>query len=189
MMRTAAVILAAGQGTRMKSRLPKVLHRVVGRELVLWPVSSAQRLDVDEVVLVVGNGEAQVREVVGDDVAYVRQDQRLGTGHAVLQAREALLGRTDAVLVLYGDMPALSWQTIERLLATHEANRPAMTILTVVSDDPMGFGRIVRDEQGVVKAIVEEAVATPEVLAIKELNCGVYCFDAEWLWRGCQMCQ
>jgi bifunctional UDP-N-acetylglucosamine pyrophosphorylase/glucosamine-1-phosphate N-acetyltransferase len=179
----AAVILAAGQGTRMKSDLPKVLHPVLGVPMVLWSVRHAQALGADPVVLVVGNGAEEVRRTVGEGVLYALQAERLGTGHATLQARPLVQGKAESVLVLYGDMPALRLETLQRLVALHQERRPAVTMLTVVAEDSMGFGRVVRDAAGRVRAIVEEAVATPEILAIKELNCGVYCFDAAWLWR------
>ena len=179
----AAVILAAGLGTRMKSSLPKVLHRVCGLPMILWSVTNARSLSADPIVLVVGYGAEDVHATVGDNVLYAQQEQQLGTGHATLQAREQLLGRAGAVLVLYGDMPTLRLDTLERMVALHSAKRPAMTILTALSNDSMGFGRVVRDGAGRVREVVEEAVATPEILALKELNCGVYCFDSEWLWR------
>ncbi len=178
----AAVILAAGQGTRMKSALPKVLHPVCGLPMVMWSVQNAQALGADPIVLVVGIGADAVQQTVGNGVLYAHQAQQLGTGHAALQARELLQGKADAVLVLYGDMPALRPETLQRLVALHRERRPTMTILSVLSDDSMGFGRVVRDAQGHVQAVVEEAVATPEIMALKELNCGIYCFDAEWLW-------
>ncbi|MHB1296130.1 MAG: bifunctional UDP-N-acetylglucosamine diphosphorylase/glucosamine-1-phosphate N-acetyltransferase GlmU [Anaerolineae bacterium] len=180
----AAVILAAGQGTRMRSSLPKVLHPVCGVPMVLWSVGNARKLGAEPVVLVVGVGADAVRAAVGDGVLYAEQAQQLGTGHAALQARDLLAGRSEAVLVLYGDMPNLRIETLERLVALHRESAPAITMLTVLSDDAMGFGRIVRDGDGRVREIVEEAVATPEILALKELNCGVYCFDADWLWRN-----
>ena len=179
----AAVILAAGQGTRMKSELPKVLHPVVGRPMILWSVLAAEALGAAPIVLVVGHGAERVQETVGERVRYVLQEQQLGTGHAVLQARETLLGQAEHVLVLYGDMPALRPETLQRLIAQHLERRPTVTMLSVLSEDSMGFGRVVRDAEGRVREIVEEAVATPEILALKELNCGVYCYDAAWLWR------
>ena len=179
----AAVILAAGEGTRMKSSLPKVLHRVGGLAMVLWTVRSARELGLDPIVLVVGNAAESVKEIVGEEVSYAFQVERLGTAHATLQARELLQGKSDAVLVLYADMPTLRLQTLQRLISLHAERRPAVTILTVESEDSMGFGRVVRDEAGHVVAIVEEAAATSEVLAIKELNCGIYCFDGDWLWE------
>lgn len=179
----AAVILAAGEGTRMKSSRPKVLHPVGGRSMVLWSVHSARAAGAGEVVLVVGEGAEVVKETVGDDVRYAFQGEQLGTGHATLQAQETLAGEVDSVLVLYGDMPTLRTETLQRLIRHHEEHRPAVTMLSVISKDSMGFGRVVRDEAGNVQEIVEEAVAGPEILAIEELNCGVYCFDADWLWE------
>lgn len=179
----AAVILAAGEGTRMKSSLPKVLHRVGGLPMVSWSVRSAQALGLDPIVLVVGTASDSVKETVGDTALYAFQGERLGTAHATLQAREVLQGKSDAVLVLYADMPTLRFETLQRLISLHMDRRPAVTILTVESEDSMGFGRVVRDEAGRVVRIVEEAAATPRVLKINELNCGVYCFDGDWLWE------
>ena len=184
MARLAAVILAAGEGTRMKSSLPKVLHPVGGVPMVLWSVQSARELGADPIVLVVGTGAQAVQETVGDQALYAFQAERLGTGHATLQARELLQGRADVVLVLYGDMPNLRTETLLHLFALHQERKPAITLLSVKADDSMGFGRVVRDEAGRVREIVEEAVATPEIMALKELNCGVYCFDADWLWAN-----
>jgi len=179
----AAVILAAGQGTRMKSSIPKVLHPVAGLPMIQWSVQNARILGADTIALVIGVGAEAVQQTVGDQVLYTVQEERLGTGHATLQARELLQGKADSVLVLYGDMPTLRLETLRRLVQLHHERRPAVTILSVLSDDSMGFGRVVRNQDGVVTAIVEEAVATPEILALKELNCGVYCFDGDWLWR------
>lgn len=176
-------ILAAGQGTRLKSQLNKVLHTVGGVPMVFWSVEHARALGGNPLVLVVGNDGDAVRAVVGDRAQYVIQQERLGTGHALLQAGPSLAGKADTVLSLYGDMPTLRLETLQRLVALHRETRPAMTVLAVRSNDSMGFGRIVRDAGGNVQAIVEEAVAPPEVLALTELNCGVYCFDAAWLWR------
>jgi bifunctional UDP-N-acetylglucosamine pyrophosphorylase/glucosamine-1-phosphate N-acetyltransferase len=167
----------------MCSELPKVLHPVGGRPLVQWAIASAQALGAQPIVLVIGNGADAVRQTVGDQVSYAVQAERLGTGHATLQARELLRGHPGAVLVLYGDMPTLRRETLQQLVQQQLGSAAALTMLTVLSDDSMGFGRVVRDAQGRVQAVVEEAVATPEILALKELNCGVYCFDADWLWR------
>jgi bifunctional UDP-N-acetylglucosamine pyrophosphorylase/glucosamine-1-phosphate N-acetyltransferase len=180
----AGLILAAGQGTRMKSALPKVLHPICGRPMAAWSVENARALGADPVALVVGHGADEVRAALGEGLLYVTQAERLGTGHAVLQAREALAGRADTVLVLYGDMPTLRPETLQRMVETHTSRRPAITMLTVHAEDSMGFGRVVRDGAGRVQAIVEEAAATPEILALTELNCGVYCFDAAWLWAN-----
>jgi bifunctional UDP-N-acetylglucosamine pyrophosphorylase/glucosamine-1-phosphate N-acetyltransferase len=181
-MKMAAVILAAGQGTRMKSDLPKVLHPLAGRPLVTYAVETARTLTDTDPVLVVGHGAEAVREAVDQGVVFVEQAEQRGTGHAVLQAREALRGRSDLVLVTYADMPLLTVETLRRLVEQQEQNTGPLTLLTLVADDPRGFGRIVRDESDAVLKIVEQAVASPEELAIRELNAGVYCFNAEWLW-------
>ena len=183
-MKLSVVILAAGQSTRMKSDVPKVLHPVAGRPMIRYGVNAAQQLGAGRPVLVVGHCGDQVREALADDAEYVEQTKRLGTGHAVMQARPVLEPRGGSVLVFYGDMPLLRTETLQALVdlhATHRKQSP-MTILTVVADDPMGFGRIMRDTTGRVLSVVEEAVATEDQRKIRELNCGVYCFESEWLW-------
>ena len=181
-MRVVAVILAAGQGTRIKSNLPKVLHPVAGEPMVLHAIGAAKGVSEDRPVLVVGVGGDRVRETVGERARYVDQQQQLGTGHAVLQARSLLVGQSDVVLVTYADMPLLRAETLHQLVERQRETRPAFTMLTVVQDATRGFGRVLRDASGAVEAIVEEVDATPEQLAIRELNAGVYCFDADWLW-------
>jgi bifunctional UDP-N-acetylglucosamine pyrophosphorylase / glucosamine-1-phosphate N-acetyltransferase len=178
----AVVILAAGEGTRMRSKLPKVLHPLAGRSLVAHALEAAQALTETPPVLIVGHGADAVKETVGDRAVFVEQAEQLGTGHAVLQAREALQGETDLVLVTYADMPLLTLETLRTLVERQRENPGPITMLALTRDDPRGFGRVVRDEEGAVIEIVEEAVATPEQLNIRELNAGVYCFDADWLW-------
>ena len=182
MSKLSIVILAAGQSTRMKSELPKVLHPLAGKPMVQYSVETAAQATSEKPLLVVGNGADDVRLAVGDQVIYVEQREQLGTGHAVLQARPLLEGRSETVLVCYADMPLLSAETLRRLLELHGEDKGPITMLTVEADDPMGFGRILRDEGGQLVGIVEEAVATEEQKAIRELNCGVYCFDNDWLW-------
>ncbi|MFZ5919369.1 MAG: bifunctional UDP-N-acetylglucosamine diphosphorylase/glucosamine-1-phosphate N-acetyltransferase GlmU [Chloroflexota bacterium] len=180
----AVVILAAGSSTRFHSSLVKVLHPLAGRPMIVYSVDLARSLGVQQPVLVVGNDADRVREYLGDRVAYVEQSEQLGTGHAVMQAHPALAGRSRMVLVLYGDMPLQRAETLRRLVALHRAGHAPVTMLTVLSDDSMGFGRILRDPiDHRILGIVEEAVATPEQLAIRELNTGAYCFQAEWLWQ------
>jgi bifunctional UDP-N-acetylglucosamine pyrophosphorylase/glucosamine-1-phosphate N-acetyltransferase len=185
-MKMTAVILAAGFGTRMKSALPKVMHPLLGRPLVDWAVRAVQPLLDAPPVLVVGHGREQVQQLLGDRCQYVVQEELLGTGHAVWQAEQKLRGAADVVLVTYGDMPLLRTATLEQLLAHFARARttanPAIAMLTVTRDDPQGFGRIVRDDAGAIVAIVEEADCTPQQKLIRELNPGVYCFDAAWLW-------
>jgi bifunctional UDP-N-acetylglucosamine pyrophosphorylase/glucosamine-1-phosphate N-acetyltransferase len=183
MSKLAVVILAAGEGTRMKSKIPKVLHPIAGRPMIEYVLDAVAALAEDKPVLVVGHGAEAVRGALGDALTYVVQEQQLGTGHAALQAQEALEGRAGAVLILYGDMPLLSSATVGTLVAAHEEGTAPITMLTCIHEEPMGFGRILRNEEGHVVGIVEEHEASPEQLAIQELNPGVYCFDASWLWE------
>jgi bifunctional UDP-N-acetylglucosamine pyrophosphorylase/glucosamine-1-phosphate N-acetyltransferase len=174
----------------MKSRLPKVLHPIAGRPMVLYVLDAVTGLIDSKPVLVVGHGAQVVQQAVGDAVTYVLQKQQLGTGHAVLQARKASQGHGDIVLVLYADMPLLSPDTLHSLVEAYQAHAGPITMLTCIhhglaagdGDDAMGFGRILRNAEGRVIGIIEEAQATPEQLAIRELNPGVYCFNGEWLW-------
>ncbi len=181
-MKLAVVILAAGQGTRIKSDLSKVLHPLAGRPLVTHAVETARALTDVRPVLVVGRGADAVRETVGDRAVFVEQAEQLGTGHAVLQAREPLQGQSSLVLVTCADVPLLTVETLRRLVERQQKNPGPITLLTFTNDDPRGFGRVMRDASGAVVQIVEDAVATPEQLAGRELNAGVYCFDADWLW-------
>jgi bifunctional UDP-N-acetylglucosamine pyrophosphorylase/glucosamine-1-phosphate N-acetyltransferase len=181
-MKLAAVVLAAGQGTRMKSQLPKVLHPIAGKPMVHWALDAVSETGAQPIVLVVGHHADQVRVSVGGRALFVEQTEQRGTGHAVLQARETLRGKADTILVTYGDMPLLTPATLQRLVAQHATSHATITMLTLISEDSMAFGRIVRDTNQHVINIVEEADATPAQLAIQELNCGVYCFDADWLW-------
>ncbi|WP_221088002.1 bifunctional UDP-N-acetylglucosamine diphosphorylase/glucosamine-1-phosphate N-acetyltransferase GlmU [Deinococcus aquaedulcis] len=173
------VILAAGQGTRMKSTLPKVLHPVAGRPMVAWAVKAAHELGARQVVVVTGHGAEQVEAALaGQPVVFARQAQQLGTGHAFLTGLEALHSHGDAdVLVLYGDTPLLRAQTLRDLLADHRARGSAFTVLTGELPDATGYGRILRDEQGAVSRIVEQKDATPEERAVREFNSGVYLMD------------
>src|SRR6267142_4369465 len=173
------VILAAGEGKRMRSRMPKVLHQLCGRPLISYPLRLAQTL-ADRVVMVVGPNAGGVRALAGDGVAIAEQRERLGTGHAVLQAREACPS-TGPLLVLAGDMPLLLLETIERLVEHHRASGAAATVLTAVVERPQGYGRVLR-QGGRVTRIVEERDATDDQKKISEINTSVYCFDSRRLW-------
>ncbi|MBN2047211.1 MAG: NTP transferase domain-containing protein, partial [Anaerolineaceae bacterium] len=167
----------------MKSKLPKVLHQVVGKPMVWYALRSAANLSSQKPVVVVGNGAEQVREALGEDAAeYVLQTERLGTGHAVKQAEQTLRGKGDLVLVINGDLPLLREETLERLVALQRDGGGVFSMATVESDHPRGFGRVVLAADGTVSAIVEEADCTPAQREIRVLNVGVYCFSAEWLW-------
>jgi bifunctional UDP-N-acetylglucosamine pyrophosphorylase/glucosamine-1-phosphate N-acetyltransferase len=181
-VKLASVILAAGQGTRMKSDLQKVLHTLLGKPMVAWAVETLQTVTGSQPALVVGHGKDAMRQAVGQTAILVEQTQRKGTGHAVLQARDAILGQSDLVLVTYADMPLLKAETLQQLAERQQQNAGPLTLLTLSSSNSRGFGRVVRDKSDAVCKIVEEAMATPKELAISELNAGAYCFDAEWLW-------
>lgn len=178
----SAVILAAGMSTRMKSKTVKVLHPIAGVPMIRYVLDNVATAGADPIVLVVGHGGQQVRDAVGQRPLYVEQLERLGTGHALLQARPALEGRGGAVLCLYGDMPLIRPQTLQRLIETQRRSKAVMALVTVGGEDSMGFGHIMRNAAGQVQAIVEEKVATPAELAIKEYNAGIYCFESDWLW-------
>lgn len=189
-MRISAVILAAGKGTRMKSDLPKILHRICGQPIVQYAIDAARSVTTDLPVVVIGHGADLVQKNIGADQArFAIQKEQLGTGHAVMQAEDTLTGQADLVLVTYGDMPLLRGETLQRLVDCQLGNPGPISMLTVLADNPRGFGRIVRNPGGTVAAIVEEALATPEQLSIRELNVGAYCFRAEWLWQALQRIQ
>jgi bifunctional UDP-N-acetylglucosamine pyrophosphorylase/glucosamine-1-phosphate N-acetyltransferase len=181
-MKITAVILAAGQGTRMKSDLPKVLHPVCGVPMIAHSLAALKTASNETPVVIIGHGAEAVREFLGKEAQCVIQDPQLGTGHAVQQAESSLRGKTDLVLVAYADMPLLRPETLKELVGLQKTNPGPITMLTVSSADPRGFGRVVRDSSGSVQAIVEEATATKEQLSIHELNVGAYCFSAGWLW-------
>lgn len=181
-MKVTAVLLAAGQGTRMKSTLPKVLHPLCGKPMVWHVLEALKAAATEKPVVVVGHGAEAVTNYLGDSAQTVLQEPQLGTGHAAMQAEALLKGQTDYVIITYADMPLLRAETFQRLAETQRLNSGPLSLLTVIADDPRGFGRIVRKPDGTVAAIVEEYVATPEQQQIKELNVGAYCFKADWLW-------
>jgi bifunctional UDP-N-acetylglucosamine pyrophosphorylase / glucosamine-1-phosphate N-acetyltransferase len=183
-MKVTAVLLAAGQGTRMKSDLPKVLHPLCGKPM-LWHVLEALKdAATEKPAVIVGHGAEEVKSYLGDSAECVLQEPQLGTGHAAMQAESLLTGKTDYVIVTYADMPLLRGDTFKSLLETQHLNSGPLSLLTVIADDPRGFGRIVRKADGTVEAIVEEYVATLEQQKIRELNVGAYCFKADWLWQA-----
>ena len=176
------VILAAGKGTRMYSDLPKPLHQVLGKPIINYVINAAEPLVDNPPVIVIGHKKNLFKEMLGDRYRYVEQKELLGTGHAVSQAEVLLRGNSDLVLVLPGDMPLVSPQTLKRLIDSQKSNTGPITLLTLLEDNPRGFGRVVRDQKGKIQAIVEEVDATPDQLTIKELNASMYCFKSDWLW-------
>ena len=181
MEETIAIMLAAGKGTRMKSNKSKLVHKIYGKELVKRAVETTKKAGIDDVIAVVGYLKEQVQDVLGDSVKYAVQEEMKGTGHAVMQAAKYLEGKKGKVLVLNGDVPILRPETIEKLLNKSIENKECATLLSAKYENPTGYGRIVRDEGGNVKGIVEEKDATEEEKQIQEINAGIYCFDIEEL--------
>ena len=183
-MKLTAIILAAGHGTRMHSRIPKVLHPLMGRPLLTYAIDAVKGLSTEKPVVVVGHEAEIVRSVIGDQVVFALQEQQLGTGHAVLSARSHIDPTSELIIVTFADMPLLRAETLQKLVDLHRSSDAVLTMSSIVGDVPRGFGRIVRDAAGNVTAIVEEAVATPQQLAIREYNVSAYCFDAQWMWAS-----
>jgi bifunctional UDP-N-acetylglucosamine pyrophosphorylase/glucosamine-1-phosphate N-acetyltransferase len=181
-MKVTAVLLAAGQGTRMKSDVPKVLHPLCGKPMLWHALEALSVATTEKPVVIVGHGAEAVQAYLGETADCVLQEPQLGTGHAAMQAEPLLKGKTDMVMVTYADMPLLRGETFQQLVETQWLNPGPLSLLTVIADDPRGFGRIVRKSDGTVDAIVEEYVATAQQQQIKELNVGAYCFRADWLW-------
>ena len=179
------VILAAGLGTRMKSRKAKVLHRAGGRTLVEHVVTTVLNLTTrDRVFAVIGHQAAEVRRSLEPfGIGFIEQAEQRGTGHALQVGREALAHLGGPLVVLYGDCPLISAATLRRLIDTQTASGAAATVITTALEDPTGDGRVVRDAHGNVAAIVEQKAAAPEQLAIREINSGIYCFRPDLLWK------
>jgi len=183
MENVAAIILAAGKGTRMKSSVVKVLHPVAGRPMILWPVAAARAAGAAPVVLVVGHQADAVRSTfqADPDIRTALQAEQLGTGHAVACARGELTDFNGTVLILCGDTPLLRSETVRDLIAFHREQGASLTVLTATVDNPYGYGRVVRDSSGRVVRIVEQKDATPAEQAIREINSGIYCMEAGFL--------
>jgi bifunctional UDP-N-acetylglucosamine pyrophosphorylase/glucosamine-1-phosphate N-acetyltransferase len=179
------VILAAGLGTRMRSRRAKVLHEAGGLTLIEHVVNSALRLAKPErVIVVVGHQADQVEARVADrGVRFVEQKEQLGTGHALMACRDVAGDARGDLVILYGDGPLLSADTVRKLIERRHSSRSAATVITTMLADPTGYGRAITDETGRLLAIVEQKVATAEQHGIQEINSGIYCFDAELLWK------
>ena len=182
MKNTIALILAAGKGTRMKSKFPKILHKVGGVPMVEQVLRAVKAAGTQRQVVVVGFGGETVRDYLGDQAETVMQKEQLGTGHAVLQAEPLLQGEAGTLLVTCGDTPLVTKETFTALIHCHEQSGAAATVLTAHMPDPTGYGRVIRDEKGQVVKIVEQKDGTPEELAVDEVNAGIYCFDMSLLW-------
>ncbi|WP_240377889.1 bifunctional UDP-N-acetylglucosamine diphosphorylase/glucosamine-1-phosphate N-acetyltransferase GlmU [Bacillus piscicola] len=179
-----AVILAAGQGKRMKSNLYKVLHPVCGKPMVEHVADQVERAGLSEAVTVIGHGADAVKELLGTRVSYAFQEEQLGTGHAVMQAENILGGKQGVTVVLCGDTPLIRAETIQALMSHHESTGASASILTAKAEDPTGYGRIIRDDNGHVTSIVEHKDAKMDEREIKEINTGTYCFDNQELFSA-----
>lgn len=177
---SAAIILAAGKSTRMKSGLPKVLHEICGKPMLAYVLDACREAGIGRLIVVVGHGKEEVlsRFSFQEDIIWVEQTEQLGTGHAVLCCRKALSGFEGSIVVIAGDMPLLRCETLTRLLDSQARGDCAVTLATTVLDDPTGYGRIVRDADGSLQEIVEDRDCTPEQKELREVNPSYYCFDA-----------
>ena len=182
-MNTAAIVLAAGAGTRMKSKKPKVAHEILGKPLVRWVVDAAREAGADRIVSVVGHAREIVEPLVSDTEVVVQKAQR-GTADAVLTCKEALAGFDGSLLVLSGDCPLITPDTIRELADMRARSNAAVVVLTMELDDPFGYGRIIRDGEGRVERIVEQKDANAAEAAVTECNSGFYCFDAQALFEA-----
>lgn len=173
-----AIILAAGQGKRMRSDLAKVLHKLCGKSMIRYVVEAARSVSPSRIILVVGHQAESVKEEMGGegDVEFVLQAERLGTGHAVMQAQPLLRDHGGNVMVLTGDTPLLRGETLQGLISHHLDREASATVLTAIVNDPGGYGRIIRNISGDLLEIVEDRDATPEQKEVREINSGIFCF-------------
>lgn len=197
-MKIAAVILAAGKGTRMTPRhqdsagqvsgqaspIPKVMFEINGKPIIDYTVNYVKKSGINNIVLVVGYKKELIEEYFKENVGYAEQKEQLGTGHAVMMAKSLLEGQSEAVFIGYGDMPLFKTDTIKKLIDKYEEEKPTIALLSVNFDDPVpwAFGRIIRNENGEVVANIEQKDCTEEQLKVKECNTGLYIFNSEWLW-------
>ena len=183
-MKTAAIVLAAGAGKRMKSDKPKVAHEVLGKPLVNWVLDAAEEAGIERLVTVVGHKREQVIPLVEDRAEIVVQEEQRGTAHAVLSCSDALADFEGSLLVLSGDCPLITSETMKALIDMRESNDAAVVVLTMEMSDPTGYGRIIREADGSVARIVEQKDASPEEAVVTECNSGFYCFDAKALFEA-----
>lgn len=176
-----SIILAAGMGTRMKSNMPKVLHKVCGKPLCKWVIDASKEAGADKVVTIIGHKADMVKETLGAVSEFALQAEQKGTGHAVMQAADFLKGAEGSVVILNGDTPLINAETIKKAIDYHTANGEQATVITAILPDATGYGRIVRGNDGGVLKIVEQKDASDEEKKIKEVNSGMYVFDAQSL--------
>jgi UDP-N-acetylglucosamine diphosphorylase/glucosamine-1-phosphate N-acetyltransferase len=181
----ATLILAAGQGTRMKSSLAKVLHPLHGKPMLSYPVDLAKKVGSGEIAVIVGHQADLIEETMdSEDLVFILQREQLGTGHAVLQAREHFKSFEGTVLILCGDVPLLRTSTVRELIEHHHAANAAVTVMTTLLEDPASYGRIVKGAGDSILRIVEARDASDEIKKIQEINTGIYCVEAPFLFEA-----
>ncbi len=184
----AILVLAAGEGTRMKSDLAKVLHKVAGRSMISRVVETIRGVDSSRILVVIGHQAEAVRnELAGESVEFILQKERLGTGHAVMMAEPILSGFRGTLAVLNGDTPLLRTETLEAFITYHHGAGNTATVLSALLEDPAGYGRIVRGESGRFEKIVEHKDATEEERGIQEINSGIFCFECPELFSALKL--
>ncbi len=188
-MTLSILLLAAGHGTRMNSKTQKILHAVGGKPMIMHLFEAAETVADGRPLLIVGKGADALQTLLNNRAEYVIQAEKMGTGHAVMTAKPYQQGKSDQVIVAYGDMPLLKAETMRRLAEQQAKSGAAVVMLSLIGDPDTSFGRVVRDENGRVTEIIEVAEAKQRpnpaaYLSIPELNAGVYCFDADWLWEN-----
>lgn len=180
-----ALILTAGEGRRMKSSIPKVLHPILGQPIIKYVVEEVKKISPEKMVLVVGYGSDDVKKALeSDQLVYVSQSRQLGTADAVLSSRRELDGYDGTAVILYGDSPLIRHETLRRFITTHKKNKSVLSIITARVSNPHGYGRIIRNGSGKVTAIVEEKDATRAQRSVNEINSGIYCVETGFLWKG-----
>ena len=179
-MNFKAIILAAGKGTRMKSKYPKVVHKVCGKEMVNHIIDVSKKSGVKDVVAILGHESDVVKNILPEDTMIAMQTEQLGTGHAVKMAKE-YINDEDTIVILCGDTPLIKEETLKRLFDYHIENEYTATVLTTKVDNPTGYGRVIRDENGDLLKIVEQKDGNAEELAVNEINSGIYCFKGQML--------
>lgn len=182
-MQRNAVILAVGKGTRMKSKQYKVLHKVAGKSMIDHVLTNVKRAGVDQIVTIVGHGADQVKETLGDQSLYSYQEEQLGTAHAVKMAQEHLENKEGTTLVVCGDTPLITAETLNKLIEHHEQSKAQATVLSATAQIPFGYGRIVRDDNNQLSRIVEEKDATEEEKRLTEISSGIFAFDNKVLFE------